>query len=82
MIRCARRRLRWARRLPPPHQDPALQVDDSCMLVIRGAGPVAYPGSAEVVNMTPPDYLVKQERACCPVWETVDRVELPTVRRF
>jgi dihydroxy-acid dehydratase len=30
------------------------------MLVIRGAGPVAYPGSAEVVNMTPPDYVVKQ----------------------
>jgi dihydroxy-acid dehydratase len=39
--------------------DPALGVDDSCMLVIRGSGPVAYPGSAEVVNMTPPDYLVK-----------------------
>ncbi len=40
--------------------DPALAVDDSCMLVVRGAGPVAYPGSAEVVNMTPPDYLVKK----------------------
>jgi dihydroxy-acid dehydratase len=40
--------------------DPALQVDESCMLVIRGTGPIAYPGSAEVVNMTPPDYLVKQ----------------------
>lgn len=40
--------------------DPALKVDDSCILVIRGAGPVAYPGSAEVVNMTPPDYLVKE----------------------
>ncbi len=40
--------------------DPALAVDDSCMLVVRGAGTVAYPGSAEVVNMTPPDYLVKQ----------------------
>ncbi len=40
--------------------DPALAIDDSCMLVIRGAGPVAYPGSAEVVNMTPPDYLVRQ----------------------
>jgi dihydroxy-acid dehydratase len=39
--------------------DPMLRVDDSCMLVIRGSGPVAYPGSAEVVNMTPPDYLVK-----------------------
>jgi dihydroxy-acid dehydratase len=40
--------------------DPALAVDDQCMLVVRGAGPIAYPGSAEVVNMTPPDYLVKQ----------------------
>jgi dihydroxy-acid dehydratase len=39
--------------------DPALQMDDTCMLVVRGAGPIAYPGSAEVVNMTPPDYLVK-----------------------
>jgi len=39
--------------------DPELKVDDSCMLVVRGAGPIAYPGSAEVVNMTPPDYLVK-----------------------
>ncbi|MEP6534989.1 MAG: IlvD/Edd family dehydratase [Bryobacteraceae bacterium] len=40
--------------------DPELAVDDSCMLVVRGAGPVAYPGSAEVVNMTPPDYVVRQ----------------------
>ena len=40
--------------------DPSLQVDETCMLVVRGAGPIAYPGSAEVVNMTPPDYLVKQ----------------------
>jgi dihydroxy-acid dehydratase len=39
--------------------DPALAVDSNCMLVVRGAGPIAYPGSAEVVNMTPPDYLVK-----------------------
>ena len=40
--------------------DPALNVDETCMLVIRGAGPVAYPGSAEVVNMTPPDHIVKK----------------------
>ncbi len=39
--------------------NPDLNVDESCMLVIRGAGPIAYPGSAEVVNMTPPDYVVK-----------------------
>ena len=40
--------------------DPALAIDETCMLVVRGAGPIAYPGSAEVVNMTPPDYLVKK----------------------
>ena len=34
--------------------DPALNIDEACMLVVRGAGPIAYPGSAEVVNMTPP----------------------------
>jgi dihydroxyacid dehydratase/phosphogluconate dehydratase len=40
--------------------DPALEVDETCMLVVRGAGPIGYPGSAEVVNMTPPDYLIKR----------------------
>lgn len=40
--------------------DPALEIDETCMLVVRGAGPIAYPGSAEVVNMTPPDALVKR----------------------
>ena len=40
--------------------DPELQIDETCMLVVRGAGPIAYPGSAEVVNMTPPDELVKR----------------------
>jgi dihydroxy-acid dehydratase len=37
--------------------DPALEIDENCILVVRGAGPVGYPGSAEVVNMTPPDAL-------------------------
>jgi xylonate dehydratase len=40
--------------------DPALEVDKNCILVIRNCGPVGYPGSAEVVNMLPPDYLLKQ----------------------
>jgi dihydroxy-acid dehydratase len=40
--------------------DPALEIDETCMLVVRGAGPVAYPGSAEVVNMTPPADLVSK----------------------
>jgi dihydroxy-acid dehydratase len=30
------------------------------MLVIRGAGPIGYPGSAEVVNMRPPAYLIER----------------------
>lgn len=40
--------------------DPALGIDEHCVLVIRGVGPVGYPGAAEVVNMLPPDYLVKR----------------------
>ncbi len=40
--------------------DPALAIDDKCVLVIRGAGPLGWPGSAEVVNMQPPDALLKR----------------------
>ncbi|MEM7653309.1 MAG: IlvD/Edd family dehydratase [Pseudomonadota bacterium] len=40
--------------------DPALGVDETCFLVIRGVGPVGYPGSAEVVNMQPPDALLRR----------------------
>ena len=40
--------------------DPSLEVDENCFLVIRGCGPVGYPGSAEVVNMQPPDDLIKR----------------------
>jgi dihydroxy-acid dehydratase len=40
--------------------DPSLMIDDSCILAIRGCGPIGYPGSGEVVNMQPPDYLLKQ----------------------
>jgi dihydroxy-acid dehydratase len=39
--------------------DPELGIDASTILVIRGAGPVGYPGGAEVVNMRPPDYLLR-----------------------
>jgi dihydroxy-acid dehydratase len=39
--------------------DPSLEIDDSCMLVIRGCGPIGYPGSGEVVNMQPTDELLK-----------------------
>lgn len=40
--------------------DPALEMDADCFMVIRGSGSIGYPGAPEVVNMTPPDYLVKQ----------------------
>ena len=40
--------------------DPELNVDAHCILVVRGCGPVGYPGSAEVVNMQPPDALIRQ----------------------
>ncbi|WP_428030233.1 IlvD/Edd family dehydratase [Ancylobacter sp.] len=39
--------------------DPALAIDDMCILFMRGAGPIGYPGAAEVVNMRAPDYLIK-----------------------
>lgn len=40
--------------------DPALGIDARTILVIRGAGPVGYPGAPEVVNMQPPDALLVQ----------------------
>jgi dihydroxy-acid dehydratase len=40
--------------------DPALGIDEHSILVIRGAGPIGWPGSAEVVNMQPPDALLKR----------------------
>ena len=38
----------------------SLNIDSDCVLVMRGAGPIGYPGGAEVVNMRPPSYLIKQ----------------------
>ena len=40
--------------------DPALGIDDQTILFVRGVGCVGYPGSAEVVNMQPPDALLKE----------------------
>lgn len=40
--------------------DPSLNIDDSCLLAIRGCGPIGYPGSGEVVNMQPPAALLEQ----------------------
>jgi len=40
--------------------DKNLKMDENSILVIRGAGPVGWPGSAEVVNMQPSDELIKK----------------------
>ena len=40
--------------------DPALDIDENCILVIRGSGVIGWPGSAEVVNMQPPDALLQR----------------------
>lgn len=40
--------------------DPVENIDEGCILFMRGTGPKGYPGGAEVVNMRPPSYLIKQ----------------------
>ena len=40
--------------------DESLGIDEYTLLFIRGAGPIGYPGGAEVVNMQPPDALLKR----------------------
>ena len=40
--------------------DPALGIDAATLLVMRGAGPIGYPGAAEVVNMRAPAYLLRE----------------------
>src|SRR6476660_4853559 len=40
--------------------DPSLKIDEHTLLFMRGAGPIGYPGSAEVVNMQPPAALIKK----------------------
>ena len=46
--------------------DPALAIDENCMLFIRCAGPIGYPGGAEVVNMRPPAALIRKGVAALP----------------
>lgn len=40
--------------------DPTENIDENCILFMRGAGPKGYPGGAEVVNMRAPSYLLKR----------------------
>ncbi|WP_420412771.1 IlvD/Edd family dehydratase [Roseibium sp.] len=46
--------------------DPALEIDETCMLFVRGTGPIGYPGGAEVVNMQPPTALIKRGITALP----------------
>jgi len=46
--------------------DPALGITPRDILFMRGAGPVGYPGAAEVVNMRPPAHLIKQGITALP----------------
>ncbi len=46
--------------------DPTLGIDADCILVMRYCGPVGYPGAPEVVNMLPPDALVREGVAQLP----------------
>ena len=46
--------------------DPSLKIDEHTLLFMRGAGPIGYPGSAEVVNMQPPAALIKKGITALP----------------
>lgn len=46
--------------------DPALAITDRDILFIRGVGPIGYPGAAEVVNMRPPAYLIREGVSALP----------------
>jgi dihydroxy-acid dehydratase len=46
--------------------DPATGITPETVLFMRGAGPIGYPGSAEVVNMRPPAYLLQEGIAALP----------------
>ena len=41
--------------------DESLGITEQTLLFMRGAGPIGYPGAAEVVNMRPPSYLIKKD---------------------
>ena len=46
--------------------DPALGMTSETLLFMRGAGPIGYPGAAEVVNMRPPAYLITEGIGALP----------------
>ncbi len=46
--------------------DPLLGITPDCLMFMRGVGPIGYPGSAEVVNMRPPSYLIREGVTALP----------------
>jgi len=46
--------------------DPSVGITDQTLLFMRGAGPIGYPGAAEVVNMRPPAYLITEGVSTLP----------------
>ena len=46
--------------------DPATGITADTLLFMRGAGPIGYPGAAEVVNMRPPAYLITEGVSALP----------------
>ncbi|RHZ44481.1 IlvD/Edd family dehydratase [Aspergillus thermomutatus] len=46
--------------------DPSTPIDERKILIMRGTGPLAYPGAAEVVNMHPPSHLLHQNVQSLP----------------
>jgi dihydroxyacid dehydratase/phosphogluconate dehydratase len=62
--------------------DPALGIDESTMHVVRGCGTIGFPGSGEVVNMQPPDSLLKVGVRELPTMEMAGKAELRPVGRF
>jgi dihydroxy-acid dehydratase len=46
--------------------DPAVGITPETLMFMRGAGPIGYPGAAEVVNMRPPAYLITEGVGALP----------------
>ncbi|MCW2368565.1 IlvD/Edd family dehydratase [Sphingobium sp. B11D3D] len=46
--------------------DPTTGITENTLLFMRGAGPIGYPGAAEVVNMRPPAYLITEGISALP----------------
>ncbi|SLK03459.1 IlvD/Edd family dehydratase [Novosphingobium mathurense] len=46
--------------------DPATGITSDTLMFMRGAGPIGYPGAAEVVNMRPPAYLITEGISALP----------------